>query len=122
MNEYQMIESYMVFGGIPYYMNCFDRRLSLAQNIEQLCFHSDDELFYEFDQLFQSLLKHHEKHPAIIHQLAKSKNGVTRTQLAQYKDIGGGEPLTKALKELEQCGFIQNTKIIHKQNIAHFIS
>jgi hypothetical protein len=33
-----MIESYMVFGGVPMYLNLLDARLSLAQNINELCF------------------------------------------------------------------------------------
>ena len=34
----QVIDSYMVFGGIPYYISLFDRRLSLPQNIDELLF------------------------------------------------------------------------------------
>ena len=36
MTRAQMIECYMVFGGIPYYLNLIDSRLSLAQNIDEL--------------------------------------------------------------------------------------
>ena len=39
-----MIESYMVFGGIPHYLNLFDSRLSLTQNVNELCFKEYEEI------------------------------------------------------------------------------
>jgi AAA+ ATPase superfamily predicted ATPase len=38
MNRYQMIESYMVFGGIPYYMSLMQPHLGFTQNVDTLCF------------------------------------------------------------------------------------
>ena len=69
MTRNQMIESYMVFGGIPLYMNLFDSRLSLAQNINELCFKEYGELHNEYDNLFYSLFDKPEKHMAIIEAL-----------------------------------------------------
>lgn len=34
----QLIELYMIFGGIPYYLDLLDERLSLVQNVDELCF------------------------------------------------------------------------------------
>ena len=44
MSRSQMIESYMVFGGIPHYLNLFDSRLSLTQNVNELCFKEYEEI------------------------------------------------------------------------------
>ena len=98
MPRNQMIESYMVFGGIPQYLNLLDSRLSLAQNINELCFN---------DNLFRSLYDKPEKHMAILVSLAKKKDGLTRAELSKEKEIGGGSVLTKDLRELEECGFIR---------------
>ena len=103
----QIIETYMVFGGVPYYLNCLDRRLSPAQNIDELCCDEYGQLRHEGEQLFRSLFKHAEKHEAIIRRLSQRKSGVSRAELAKCDDIGDGEPLTKALAELEQCGFVR---------------
>jgi len=35
MNRYQIAESYMVFGGVPYYMNMFEKGLGPTQNIDK---------------------------------------------------------------------------------------
>lgn len=120
MTRRQLIESYMVFGGIPYYMNLFDRRLSLAQNIEELCFSENGELYFEHERLFQSLFRHSEKHLAIIREMGRKREGITRVELAACKNIGDGEPLTKALAELEQCGFIRRYKNYSKPKQGQF--
>ena len=107
MTRAQMIECYMVFGGIPYYLNLIDSRLSLAQNIEELMFKPYGDLKDEYTELFYSLFKKPEKHMAIIKTLSESKSGKTRQELSEVKAIGGGSVLTENLQELEQCGFIR---------------
>lgn len=107
LTRHQIIESYMVFGGIPHYINCFDKRLSLAQNIDELLFNENGMLYYESNVLLKSLFKNHERHAEILKILAQTKGGVTRVELSKNKMIGDGQPLTKALNELEQCGFVR---------------
>ncbi len=107
MTKSQMIESYMVFGGIPYYLNLFDSRLSLAQNIDELCFKKYGDLHNEYYNLFYSLFSKPEKHMAILEKLSGKKEGLTRTELSKEAEIGGGSVLTKNLRELEECGFIR---------------
>lgn len=107
MTRQQIMECYMVFGGIPFYLNLLDSRLSLSQNIEELCFKPYGELHDEYRELFYSLFKKPEKHLAIIKALSATKGGKTRSMLASVKEIGGGAALTKDLDELEQCGFIR---------------
>ena len=89
MPRNQMIESYMVFGGIPQYLNLLDSRLSLAQNINELCFKEYGYLYDEYDNLFRSLYDKPEKHMAILEALAKKKDGLTRAELSKEKEIGG---------------------------------
>lgn len=40
----QVLESYMIMGGIPYYLNYLRPQLSLAQNIELLFFRENGPL------------------------------------------------------------------------------
>lgn len=107
MPRNQMIESYMVFGGIPHYLNLLDQRLSLAQNINELCFKEYGYLHNEYYNLFHSLYDKPEKHMAILEALARNKDGMIRSELSKEKEIGGGSILTKDLRELEECGFIR---------------
>jgi len=114
MPRKQMIESYMFFGGVPYYLNLLDSRLSLAQNVNELCFKEHGALHDEYYSLFHSLFDKPEKHMAILEALAKSKDGLTRAELSKEKEIGGGSVLTKNLRELEECGFIRKFTTIFK--------
>jgi len=107
MTRRQILQSYMVLGGIPAYLNLLDPRLSMDQNIHTLFFEERGELRYEFDHLYHSLFRNPQKHMAIVRQLAQRRGGFTRVELSDQKEIGNGEPLTKALEELEQCGFIR---------------
>ena len=107
MPRNQMIESYMVFGGIPHYLNLLDPRLSLAQNIDELCFKEYGYLHNEYYNLFYSLYDNPQKHMAILEMLAKNKDGMTRSELSKNEAIGGGSVLTKNLRELEECGFVR---------------
>ena len=106
----QMVECYMVFGGVPYYLNAIDRRQSLAQNIDQLCFGEAAELRGELERLFRSLFKHGDRHLTIVSALAERRGGLTRADLEKRPEIGGGKGLTSALAELEQSGFVRRYK------------
>ena len=37
-SRYDITQSYMIFGGIPYYLGYLDKELSLAQNVDKLFF------------------------------------------------------------------------------------
>ena len=103
----QIIESYMVFGGIPYYLNYLKPGLSIPQNIEALFFRENSPLRYEFNQLFASLFKNPSVHVDIIRALSKKRSGMTRSELLNTNGIPQGKMLSKCLEELEQCGFIR---------------
>ena len=102
----QIIETYMVFGGVPYYLSLLNSRLSLAQNIDELCFNENGELFYEYNNLFASLFNNHVNHMTIIELLAEYRDGLARKEIEAKTKISG-KSLTTTLNELEQCGFIR---------------
>ena len=106
MSRRQIVEAYMVMGGIPYYWSFLDRQKSLAQNIDDLIFNPQGELYNEFDALYASLFKNPEAYIQAITILGKKKAGMTREELvAEGMDDNG--KLTKVLAELEYCGFIR---------------
>ncbi|MBR6256031.1 MAG: ATP-binding protein [Lachnospiraceae bacterium] len=105
--ESQIIDCYMAFGGIPFYLNMLDPRLSVSQNIDELYFKEYGDLHNEYHILFNSLYKNPEKYTAILKELSSRKCGMTRNELASVNEIGGGDGLTKRLRELCECGFIR---------------
>lgn len=90
MTRKQVIDSYMVFGGIPYYLNLFDRRLSLVQNIDNLVINRQSQLHYEAEHLFTSLFRNPGNHIKIITTLTARRRGMTRTDLAEKSGVSDG--------------------------------
>ena len=106
-NRKQIVESYMIFGGIPYYLNYLKPNYSLSQNVEMLFFNENGPLKYEFDQLFRALFRHSDNYIKIVRELSKVKQGRTRSELMASKNMIEGKNLTRCLEDLEQCGFIR---------------
>lgn len=107
LSRAQMIEGYMVFGGVPYYLDLLSPRMSVAQNIDSLCFSRTGELVDEFDELFRSLFKHAERHIAVVRALAKKGCGLTLQEVASASAIAKGGTLTNTLEDLVQSGFVR---------------
>ncbi len=117
----QIVESYMILGGIPYYLNYLKPQYSLTQNIEMLFFNENGPLKYEFTQLFNSLFKKSDAYIAIVKELSKNKSGMTRSQMTASGRVASGKELTKYLENLEQCGFIRKYRDYSSaQNNCHY--
>ena len=106
MSRYDIIQSYMIAGGIPYYLDYFERGNSLAQNVDQLFFANDAYLKYEYDRLFSSVFANPEKIKAIVGFLSTKNIGFTRTEIGQNADGSTGGGLSDALKALQASDFI----------------
>ena len=72
MNRRQLIECYMIMGGIPFYWSKLERSLSLSQNIDNLFFNPDGELHDEFDALYASLFKNPDPYITVVQTLTVS--------------------------------------------------
>ena len=107
MPRYQILESYMIFGGIPYYLDFFEADRSLAQNIDRIYFTSAAPLKNEYENLFRALFKNADNHIKVIEALSSKKKGLLREEITEKSKIKGGGTLTKTLEDLINCGFIQ---------------
>jgi uncharacterized protein len=120
-DRYQIIQLYMVTGGIPFYLDRVDKGLTATQNIDRLCFTKNGLLRTEFDNLFSSLFKKAEKHASVIEVLAKKSKGMTLPELKQKTSIPKGGSLTRLLLELEESGFIRRYKAFgNKVRDSHY--
>jgi hypothetical protein len=107
LDNYQLIQLYMVLGGIPFYWEAMGKGLSAAQNINKICFEPNGLLIGEFDNLFKSLFAKAERHEAIVAALAKKSKGLTREEISTESKLANGGGLTRLLNELEESGFIR---------------
>ncbi len=107
LDELSVLETYMTFGGIPYYLSLMNKNLSLTQNISRLCFSPGGELREEFNNLYASLFKNAQRHMLVVDALGKKKSGLTREEIKQITKLPEGGHLAEALDELELSGFIR---------------
>jgi uncharacterized protein len=100
VDRYQILNLYMVMGGIPYYLEQIKKGQSVTQNIENICFEETGLLKSEFQFIFSSLFNNSEKYSL--------GSRATRDNLVkQFQLISGGD-LTIKLNELEESGFIKS--------------
>jgi AAA+ ATPase superfamily predicted ATPase len=115
--RYDIIECYMVFGGIPYYLDYIDKRYSLATNVDHVLFAEDAPLRNEFDELFASLFNSSEVYTAIVKALGSKKKGLLRSEIVKAINRPDSGTITKALSGLELSGFIRRYNAFpHKMN------
>lgn len=104
-SRYDIAESYMIAGGIPYYLGYFKRQLSLAQNIDELFFKSHSKLKYEFDRLFASVFINPERIRKIVELLGTRRLGYKRGDIAEKLNLPNNGKLSEDLDALISNGF-----------------
>lgn len=107
LNRNQILQYYMIFGGVPYYWGFLKKGLSLSQNIDNTLFAKDAPLKEEFKYLYASVFKNPEVYIKIIETLGLKKVGMTREELIEASGIVNSGDLSFKLEELESCGFIR---------------
>lgn len=119
-----IVETYMMMGGVPYYLSLLNPQESLAQNIDRLYFRKNSELRQEYRRLYASLFKSPDPYIRIVEVLGKNKQGLTRGEIAENLKISSSGTLSKQLENLEYCDIIRRyvTKVggKPKTNEAYF--
>lgn len=107
LSQQQILQLYMVTGGVPHYLRSVKKGLSSAQNIDSLCFQYDSLLRNEFERLFESLYEDADIYMRIVRVIARKTGGITRENLiSALKKISSGGRLNERIKNLEEAGFI----------------
>jgi predicted transcriptional regulator len=120
LNRNQIAELYMIFGGIPYYMNYVEKGMSPEQIVDKMFFKKNAPLENEFENLYAALFKNPKQHLRIIESLGKTQNGMTQKELWEDMKVSPGGTLVKALNELEHCGFIRRYREFTKKKSGHY--
>jgi len=115
----QVVECYMVMGGIPYYLSLLKPNLSLAQNIDRQFFRLGGEMKTEFEKLYSSHFSNPDYYIKIVSALATKRSGMTRGELVSKVRVADGGHTTKALDDLISCNFIRRySDYVHRKNDA----
>lgn len=106
-SHYDLIEYYMILGGVAFYWSRLDKGLSVAQNIDNMIFSETGFLHNEFNELYDSLFNEPESYLKIIHALGTIRMGMTRDELVKEGGITSNGKLIRTLEDLTECGFIK---------------
>ncbi|MBQ8995754.1 MAG: ATP-binding protein [Oscillospiraceae bacterium] len=115
LDRTQLLQYYMIFGGVPYYWNFLQKGQSIAQNIDRILFSDDAPLRDEFSYLYASIFKNPEGYLKIIQALSTKKAGLTRNEIIEEARLINSGDLTAKLNDLENCGFIRQYLPIGKK-------
>ena len=114
-NRQMILQAYMVFGGIPYYLSLLNKKESVVQNIDRLFFSQDVKMRREYKRLMKTLYKNPMRYIEIIKALSKTRAGMTREQIA--KELGGANNghLGEKLENLCYCDLVRKNVVREKQ-------
>ena len=106
-NDRQVLDCYMVFGGIPYYISMLQKSLSQTQNVDELLFSQTAPLKSEYDFMFGSLFNDAPVYKRIVELLSQKAKGMTRKEILDLLGLADNGNLTEMLKNLCNCDIVR---------------
>lgn len=107
MSRYDIVQSNMILGGIPYYLNYFAKEKSFAQNIDTIFFSRNAPLQSEFTRLFESIFSKPEEMMRIVRVLSTRRCGYNREELLKKTHKTDNGEWSKMLNALIASDFIE---------------
>ena len=115
-SRYDQVESYMIMGGVPYYLSLLKKNMSLTQNIDSLFFSKSAPLAREWSLLFKSLFSKSEIYVKVVEAIGKKRKGLTLAEIKKELKLGDGGGLSLVLNNLCQCDFVTKYYPFRKKN------
>jgi len=106
MDRYDIVQTYMMIGGVAYYMSFFEPGKSLAENIDNVLFNEGGFLLSEYDRLFTSLFSDNKNYRKIVECLSAQRYGATRAEISINTGISDGGTLSDMLKALVKSDLV----------------
>ena len=111
----EILDTYMILGGTPFYLSLLNPAYSLAQNIDELFFGQDPILASEYDFLFGSLFNDANLYRKVVETLAIKLKGMTREELVQTMKTSNNGKLSEVLDNLKKCDFLRSYQAFGKK-------
>jgi AAA+ ATPase superfamily predicted ATPase len=102
----ECLKYYLIFGGVPKYLESIQTNQSYIKNIESLCFEKTGSLYKEYDKIFCSQFKEPRTYERIISYLETGAK--TYSEIIEHLKIKDGGGAKSYLTNLEITGFINS--------------
>jgi AAA+ ATPase superfamily predicted ATPase len=109
----ELVELYMVVGGVPQYLKMIDPSRSVYLNVEKLLFTPNGYLVNEFERLFASHFGTNRRYRDILIALAR-RGWADRDRVQKDCQLGSGGRISEYLDNLELAGFIESYRPIDR--------
>ncbi|MBR5422069.1 MAG: ATP-binding protein [Lachnospiraceae bacterium] len=106
-SRYDIVQVYMIMGGIPFYLRLLDSELSLNENIDRIFFRKRAELWNEFEHLYHTLFSNSEQYIKIAAALSEKRSGLNRAEIVKKTGLPANGNLSKMLSNMEKSGFVR---------------
>lgn len=100
--------AYLIFGGVPKYLELLRPTESVPQAIQRLFFEKNASLTREYKTIFTSHFGTDSVYEEIIKELKNKYYGLTRDELTSRTAAKGGGQLSHQLYDLEMAGFLKS--------------
>lgn len=115
LSDKDIVESYMVMGGIPYYLSLVEKGKSLAQNIDEMFFLRKGKLDGEFEDLYASLYEKSADYIKVVTALGTKSKGLSRDEILRLTKLTNNGAFSDVLQDLEDCDIIRHYKEFGKE-------
>lgn len=107
LSRYEIALTYMVIGGVPFYMDSIRPDRTMTDNINAIYF-DKDKARQEFKDVYTGLYSSSEIYIEVVRQLGKRFYGMTRDELLKAVDKKGGGTFSDILENLIDSGIIRS--------------
>ena len=107
MNNHQLLECYMIMGGVPFYWSLLNKGFSVNQNIDKIFFGETSLLKDEFSYLYKSIFDSPDQYISVIKAFNTKKVGLTRDEIIKLSGLPNNGHTSEILTNLDYCGFIR---------------
>ena len=111
----QIIDTYMIVGGVPFYLSMLRSSLGVEQNVDELFFAEDAPLRDEYNFLFRSLFKDAKKYTRVVELLAKHGKGLTKPEIVKALKVTDNGTFSEVLDNLVCCDFLRRYSAFGKK-------
>lgn len=107
MTRKNIVEAYMILGGIPYYWDEFLPMDTVASGVNRMFFGESPTLSNEFEMLYRVAFDQPLPYIKVITALSGKGCGMLREEIVKAAGLADGGTLSTILEDLENAGFIR---------------
>lgn len=105
--RFDIVECYMIMGGIPFYLSQLETDLTYTENIDNLFFRKRSVLWDEFEHLYKTLFTNGDQYIKVVEALSSKRIGLTKKEILAKTKLSNNGLFSEILNNLVYSGFVR---------------